>query len=603
LGAIAAFLGEGDDRLASVRAMLDAAPHRGSQTAFASVGGCALGAIWDAGIHDVAIGVSDGLAVVVAGSIDNEVDLAEQYPAVRPPTRVEEPDAELVALIAAMYRAHGLDFPAQLRGMFAGVITDGSTAYCFRDQLGHKPLFYRHDGRSFWAGSEPKQVVAGPGLAREPDLAVVEAVFYRSLDDESPAALRGVERLPKMTGLVVDRTQVQRRRYWFPERLLESARFADSELQDRFDTAMSTAVRRTLTGSDVIFLSGGIDSPAIAAYGAELHRQLYDRPLEAVTIEFPRYPSVDEGRYVKLLADYYGMPLHGYEQQANAIADFSRWTALADTPYRAAALAQYEEAYARVRELGFQNILSGEHAEFLMAISWFTLDHYLTHARFRSAWRELRAHRAKGRSWFDIARRVGRAGLPSWVIAASDRMRGRRSPLVPLWVDVAVATEDAPVPIRERWRKSQLGAFIGPGTSLEADEICQAVSGVTVRRPWTDVDLWEFFLSLRAEQKFPDLRSKPLVRNLLRNRVPDEILDRTDKTVFDEAGRDRIDYDVLGRFLMRPEYRMRGVDYGRLGRLIAERKLTMLDYQWARDLANVHAFLAQWSGESRSAPG
>ena len=35
--------------------------------------------------------------------------------------------------------------------------------------------------------------------------------------------------------------------------------------------------------------------------------------------------------------------------------------------------------------------------------------------------------------------------------------------------------------------------------------------GVDVRRPFVDVDLWEFFLSLRAEVKFPDTRSKTLV--------------------------------------------------------------------------------------------
>jgi hypothetical protein len=163
-----------------------------------------------------------------------------------------------------------------------------------------------------------------------------------------------------------------------------------------------------------------------------------------------------------------------------------------------------------------------------------------------------------------------------------------------MWVDVHRATDEKPVPVRDRWRRSQLGAFVGPGTSLEADEICQAVCGVTVRRPWTDVDLWEFFLSLPAEQKFPDLSSKSLVRTLLRNRVPDEILDRTDKTVFDDAARDRMDYNLLTELLIGAGYQVPGVDYRALAHLITEQRLTMLDYQWARDLANIHAFLDRW---------
>lgn len=597
MGAIAAFLGDADDRLTRFDGMLHVVAHRGSEVARVSVGECSLGAVWDAGLPDTAIGTAHGLGIVVTGSFDIHAELAAGLPDGLPDGLPAEHDSRLpdvVTLIAALYHAHGTEFPAVMRGTFAGVVTDGSTAYCFRDHLGHRPLFYRHDVRGFWAASEPKQVVAGAGLAREPDLAVVEAIFYRSLNDESPAALRGVERLPKMTGLVAGRSGAERRKYWFPERLLETATFSDSELQERFDDAMGTAVGRSLTGSDVLLLSGGIDSPAIAAYAASLHQEKYGRPLDALTIEFPRYPSVDESHYVRLLADHYGMPLHSYEQQANATADFERWTALVDTPYRAASLSQYEEAYGRVRNLGLRNILTGEHAEFLMAISWFTLSHYLSHGRLRSAWHEVMAHRTRGRSWFEISRRVARALSPGSVIKAADRLRGKRSPLVPLWVDARIATEDTPVPVRERWRRSQLGAFIGPGTSLEAEEVCQGVSGVTVRRPWTDVDLWEFFLSLRAEQKFPDLRSKPMVRNVLRNRVPDEILDRTDKTVFDDAARDRIDYELLGRLLLAPAYRMRGIDYRALADLIEQRKLTMLDYQWARDLANVHAFLAQW---------
>jgi hypothetical protein len=124
--------------------------------------------------------------------------------------------------------------------------------------------------------------------------------------------------------------------------------------------------------------------------------------------------------------------------------------------------------------------------------------------------------------------------------------------------------------------------------------VCQAVCGVHVRRPWTDVDLWEFFLSLPAEQKFPELQSKALVRRLLRGRVPDEILDRTDKTVFDEAAMAEMDYAALEDLLVRSEPVIRGVDYVELRRRIVDRRLTMLDYQWARNLANIHAFMAQW---------
>ena len=126
---------------------------------------------------------------------------------------------------------------------------------------------------------------------------------------------------------------------------------------------------------------------------------------------------------------------------------------------------------------------------------------------------------------------------------------------------------------RERWRRLQLSAFYGPGLSAEAEAICQAACGVRVRRPWTDVDLFEFFLGLPAEQKFPDTQGKSLVKRFLRGRVPDAILDRRDKTVFDEALLAQIDYATLRRLLVDPPYRLAGVDYEALGRTAAPRGL------------------------------
>ena len=57
---------------------------------------------------------------------------------------------------------------------------------------------------------------------------------------------------------------------------------------------------------------------------------------------------------------------------------------------------------------------------------------------------------------------------------------------------------------------------------------------------------------------------------------------------------DSIDYDELGRWLRAPAWQMPGVDYGELGNRIDQRALGLRDFLWAKDLAAVHAFLAQW---------
>jgi hypothetical protein len=109
-----------------------------------------------------------------------------------------------------------------------------------------------------------------------------------------------------------------------------------------------------------------------------------------------------------------------------------------------------------------------------------------------------------------------------------------------------------------------------------------------------DVDLFEFFLSLPAKVKFPRHFGKALVRDLLRGSVPDVILDRRDKTYFNDHFMSRIPYPTLRKLLIDPEYRFKGVLYDVLADQLDRQDLSAIDYQWALELAKFHAFLAQW---------
>jgi asparagine synthetase B (glutamine-hydrolysing) len=377
--------------------------------------------------------------------------------------------------------------------------------------------------------------------------------------------------------------------------VLETAKYSRAELQERFDALMDQAASRCVTGRDVVSLSGGVDSPAIAAFAAPRHLELSGRPLHALSAVFPRFPSVDERRYVELVSDRLDLPLHVYEQRVNALDRLGDWVALVDGPFHAASLAQYEEHYRQAREKGFRTVFTGEAAEFVVDMRTHLLGHLLTHGRLRAARRVLQAHRKAGTPAWWLPVLIARGLAPRAAVAAK-RRRTRFD--LPEWVDLRRANEAAAtsyVSARERWRKLQLAAFIGPGLSGEAEEICQTVCGVRTRRPWTDVDLFEFFLSLPAEVKFPDHRDKSLVRSLLRGHVPDEILDRRDRTVFDAAVLGDLDYTTLRRFLLNPSYRLPGIDYDALAERLRNGRLESIqDYVWARNLAAAHAFLSLW---------
>jgi asparagine synthetase B (glutamine-hydrolysing) len=464
----------------------------------------------------------------------------------------------------------------------------------FRDQLGFGPVFFGRDARGVRVASEAKQVAAGAGVAEEPDLDVCEEIYFHTYDEHTPSALRGVARLPKASALLADGSGARLRRYWDPTDRFESGSYGPEEIKERFDHLMGQAVARTLTGQDAVSLSGGIDSPAVAAYGASRHLEMAGRPLGGVSAAYPDFPAVDESEYTRLVADDLGMPLHLYQQHARPLDRLDEWTRLTDGPVPWVALPQYEEHYRLVRSLGYRSVLSGEFAEFVFDISTYLIPYLVWHGRWGAVARLLGDRRARGGSWASVLRSLANPFVPTRVTA----YRWARSRTnVPMWLDRRRVNEPAVksiVPIGERWAKVQLSPFFGVSPTMEADDVCQQLCGLVCRRPWADVDLWEFFLSLPAEVKFPDTRGKTLVRGLLRGRVPDPILDRRDKTYFDDSVRASIDYPTLRRWLTDPPHRLKGVRYDLLRERLDGGTLELSEFRWAKDLASVHAFLSRW---------
>jgi asparagine synthase (glutamine-hydrolysing) len=585
----------GPDPDAVVR-MLRAAPHRGTALEVAVHGDWALGVAnpddadaWKEG----SLAAGPRLAVAAVGALDNATTLAAELTR----TGAEPAGNSLAALVLAGWEAFGEDLPARLRGVFAAVVTDGRRAWCFRDHVGFRPLFYRSHGDAAFVASEAKQVAAGAGLPREADLDVVERIIFREVDNETPAAVRGVMRLPKATLLRVEPGDVRRRAYWRPEDFLETARLNGDEVAERFDELMTQAASRTLTGrGDVVSLSGGIDSPAVAAYAAPVHLSRYGEALPALATVYPNQPSVDETPFIRTVAERLEIPLHTYERDAQPLKAGVEWLRILDGPIPYLLLSDAEDHYRRARELGFHNMLTGEIAELVVDMRRHLLGHLLLRGRLRSARRRVARERAGGRSLASLAAELGGTLAPRWLEARYRRLRGAHwVARYPPWLDahrLRVGTARWASKARERWRDEQTVSWMGPGLTMEAEEVCQTVMGVRTRRPWADVDVWQFFLSLPAEQKFPNLARKGLVRRLLRGKVPDEILERRQKTVFDESLMARIEYPELKRWLVAPEHRFAGVDYGGLAAALEREDLDLTAYQWAKDIAIAHAFVA-----------
>jgi asparagine synthase (glutamine-hydrolysing) len=592
VGSLALVIGSPSSDPGTVSRMLEAAPHRGAPAPSQRIRDASLGVTRDGERDQASVDVEEDLAAAFVGVLDNAGSLAGELGL---GAGRSAPSAAGIYLEA--WRRWGDRAPARLRGPFAAVVTDGETVHATRDPLGFRCLFYRRDPKGIFVATELKQVMAGCERPLTPDLDVVESIVFGEYDDDTPTAIAGGERVPRGMTVRLRGTSAARHRYWDPREILETGRYDSSELPERFDELMGRAAARSLLGDDVISLSGGTDSSAVASYAAPAHLERFGRPLAALSVVYPRFPAVDEREEIELVADHLGIELHTYEESSKTLDEVSQWMAVLDEPVPAFFLAESAEHLRRAHSMGYRNMLTGEMAEWVVERRSYLVPHLLLARRFGAAIDHLRRQRrVHDTSYAGIARQVGAAFMTPRMRRAWARLRPAAIQ-VPEWVDESRLRRVEgrwATRARDMWRGYQTAIFSGPDHAAEAEDVVEAVTGMTVRRPFADLDLVEFFLSLPAEQKFPDTHFKSLLRSFLRGRLPDAMLDRPRKAVFNDAVMARADHSRLRELLIDPPHRLGGIDYELLRDRLEAGDLEIGEYERAKNLAAVHAYLARW---------
>jgi hypothetical protein len=276
------------------------------------------------------------------------------------------------------------------------------------------------------------------------------------------------------------------------------------------------------------------------------------------------------------------------------------WVKLLNGPFSVVSLNEGLEHLLFAKTKGIHNLLTGELAEYVVDSRQGTLPYLLASRRFRAAFRwSVDERRRTGAPVAQVLRTLVAASLPARALRV---LRPARPASLPGWIDPDLASRPPLRPRAELWRTNQVLPAVGLGLGFEAEDTVQSIAGASIRCPFADVDLWELFLKLPAEQKYPDNGRKTLFRRLLRDRVPDVILDRRDRTFFDDYVMSSVDYDLLEGLVKPGDYMMAGVDYRHLGELIRDRKLDLRGLAWAKDLAAAHAFVEAASSTDADTP-
>ena len=218
--------------------------------------------------------------------------------------------------IVHAYEQWGDHCVSRFRGMFAFAVWDGPKRRLLlaRDRLGIKPLYWARRGDMLLFGSEIKAILASGLVAAEANTASIPELLSTRYISGAETMFRGVQKVLPGQLLIFERGRTRTVQYW--DLPLDRASNAEAQgaahtpsaqVVSRFRELLEESVRLRLM-SDVplgMFLSGGIDSTAIAAIVA---RQI-NRPLQTFSVAFEER-AFNELAYARAAADAIGAERH-----------------------------------------------------------------------------------------------------------------------------------------------------------------------------------------------------------------------------------------------------------------------------------------------------
>ena len=483
-------------------------------------------------------------SIVHNGEIYNYIELKEELQKKGYSFR-SQTDTEVILAAYDYWQQECVD---QFDGMFAFAIWDEKekTLFAARDRFGEKPFFYHYDGESLFFASEMKALWAA-GIEKTPNLKMLFNFITIGYTD-NPAKreetfYENIFRLPPASSLLYSlvKNELLIEQYWDIDLQAENKTITDQEAVDRFSELFTTSVKRRLR-SDVgvgTSLSGGLDSSSIAFF---IHKLLPGDNYSCFTASFPELENNDLF-HAKNVADHFGLQQHIAEcTAAGLIKDWEKLCYHQEEPLgSSSAYAQYK-VYERAKDRSVKVLLDGQGADEILAGY---------HKYYKWYWQELfrkrKLRKSKEIFWakeiginepFDYRNRIA-AYFPAFASIVMERQYLLR----------ALKQEDL---TREFVQQQSKEAYYTPPEHFDLNGVLyfntmthgleellryadrnSMAHGREIRLPFLSHELVEFVFSLPSHFKIRNGWTKWLLRETVKEKLPDSSAWRRDKVGFE----------------------------------------------------------------------
>lgn len=438
-------------------------------------------------------------------------------------------------VLLATHARHGAAAVELLRGQFAYALFDENTdqLWLHRDRLGILPLYYYADRSIFLFASETKALLRGLGRVPDLDLASVSDYLARRSVPAPWTLFAGIRKLEPGSSLGVGPGGVlNSRRYWSVS-VGANRPIDDAGAIAALNTALSDAVDRCLIADVPVgaHLSGGLDSSLVVALAARSHPEQQVQTFSAGFGD-PRFDELPDARHA---SEILGTSHH---EVVVSPEDFlSLWEPL--TWHRDGPISEASDvAVYRLAELAREHVkvvLSGEGSDELFG-------GYPKH-RFAAFTRAVGVvPYAPRQGLLSILERALPKGLSRPRIAVRAMEERTESERIEAWFAPFLSHERATLLSRpdghDRYRQwstkvSPLDRMLAedltgwlPDNMLERGDRMSMAASVELRPPFLDSDVVDLAFSLPARMKVRAGAGKWVVRQLARQYVPADIVER-----------------------------------------------------------------------------
>ncbi|MDX2139544.1 MAG: asparagine synthase (glutamine-hydrolyzing) [Chloroflexota bacterium] len=450
------------------------------------------------------------------------------------------------------YEQWGVGVIERLRGMFGICIWDAAREryVLARDRIGEKPLYYAQVADGFIFASEAKALFAHPALRRAVNTEALPHFLVTGYVPPPQTLFAGIHKLAPGERLVLERGVLHTDTYWQP-RYAPTSTLSYDEAVRQVRAKLTECVEMQMM-SDVpigAFLSGGVDSTAVAALMQRASRQ----PINTFTVGFDMLPGSDadrkfnvDARYAAQAAQHIGARHREIRLRADeSLAELLPHLVYAqDEPAQVATFVQTAYVAALARVNGVPVLLNGEAGdELFLGYQHYRADQTL--ARYLALPRVLRESMLTPlleRLSMDSARKLAQKSRHSdpaaryleWSrILAHDRLPDllMDGGLVARSVDIVHPDLRAQLAVpqtphfADRIAYANLRRVVAENYNMRVDKMSMAMS-IETRAPFEDYEMVDLAFSLPLSYKLRGGDSKRLLKDAIRDLVPASILSR-----------------------------------------------------------------------------